>query len=113
MGKKWSKLTPYKRQATVLQHLHKVTGDAKALEPIDVLECQWMNEIWSQGAVCPISAPGVMSSVGSLWKAPVGNVHFVGTEFAREWKEYMEGALSSGEDGAKEVLEILENRAKL
>lgn len=63
--------------------------------------------------MCPISAPGVMSSMGSLWRAPVGNIHFVGTEFAKEWKGYMEGAVSSGEDGAKEVLEALEQRAKL
>lgn len=54
-----------------------------------------------------------MSSMGSLWRAPVGNIHFVGTEFAKEWKGYMEGAVSSGEDGAKEVLEALEQRAKL
>ncbi|KAJ5134456.1 Flavin amine oxidase [Penicillium atrosanguineum] len=113
VGEKWSKLTPFKRQAIVLMHLRQITGDDRALDPIDVLERQWMNEEWSQGAVCPISAPGVISSVGSLWKAPVGNIHFVGTEFAREWKGYMEGAVSSGEDGAKEVLETLKKRGKL
>lgn len=62
-----------------------------------------MNEEWSQGAVCPISGPGVWTSVGNIWKVPIGNIHFVGMEFAREWKGYMEGALSSGEEGTKKV----------
>lgn len=113
IGRKWSEMAPFKRQAAVLQHLFQITGDAKALEPIDALERQWMNEEWSQGAVCPISGPGVMTSVGNLWKVPVGNIHFVGTEFAKEWKGYMEGAVSSGEEGAKEVLKLLEKRPKL
>ena len=97
----------------VLQHLHKLTGDNRALHPTDVRERQWMQEPWSQGAVCPISGPGVMSSMGQLWKTPVGNIHFVGTEFAKEWKGYMEGALNSGEEGAVEVLALLDKRAKL
>ncbi|KAJ5873264.1 hypothetical protein N7455_003807 [Penicillium solitum] len=113
IGRKWSEMAPFKRQAAVLQHLFQITGDEKALEPIDVLERQWMNEEWSQGAVCPISGPGVMTSVGNLWKVPIGNIHFVGTEFAKEWKGYMEGAVSSGEEGAKEVLRLLEERPKL
>lgn len=116
IGRKWNKMVPFQRKAAVLQHLFQVTGDEKALDPIDVLERQWMNEQWSQGAVCPISGPGVMSSMGHLWEQPVGNIHFVGTEFAREWKGYMEGALNSGEDGAKEVLRVLEasdKRARL
>ncbi|CAI7666862.1 unnamed protein product [Penicillium palitans] len=113
IGRKWNEMAPFKRQAAVLQHLFQITGDAKALEPIDILERQWMNEEWSQGAVCPISGPGVMTSVGNLWKVPIGNIHFVGTEFAKEWKGYMEGAVSSGEEGAKEVLKLLEKRPKL
>ncbi|KAJ5339252.1 Flavin amine oxidase [Penicillium brevicompactum] len=113
IGRKWSELAPFKRQSAVLQHLFQITGDARALDPVDVLERQWMNEQWSQGAVCPISAPGVMTSVGHLWKAPIGNIHFVGTEFAREWKGYMEGAVGSGEEGADEVLRLLNDRPKL
>lgn len=113
IGRKWSELAPFKRQSAVLQHLFQITGDARALDPVDVLERQWMNEQWSQGAVCPISAPGVMTSVGHLWEAPIGNIHFVGTEFAREWKGYMEGAVRSGEEGADKVLRLLNDRPKL
>ncbi|KAJ5573821.1 Flavin amine oxidase [Penicillium hispanicum] len=113
IGRDWSKRAPFERKTAVLQHLYHVTGDEQALCPIDVLERQWMNEQWSQGAVCPISGPGVMSSLGEMWKASVGNVYFVGTEFANEWKGYMEGALNSGEEGAKAVREALEHNAAL
>ncbi|PGH13227.1 hypothetical protein AJ79_03785 [Helicocarpus griseus UAMH5409] len=107
LGRKWSTLPPFERQMQVLRQLRDITGEEEAMQPITVLERQWTSEQWSLGAVCPVSAPGVMSSVGHLWPAPVGNVHFVGTEFAREWKGYMEGAVCSGEDGAREVLDAL------
>jgi monoamine oxidase len=110
IGQRWSKMPPFKRRAAVLQHLCQITKDVRALEPIDVLERQWMDEEWSQGAVCPISGPGVMASVGHLWKVPIGNIHFVGTEFAKEWNGYMEGAISSGEEGAEQVLTLLQKR---
>ncbi|KAK2804520.1 hypothetical protein FQN50_006595 [Emmonsiellopsis sp. PD_5] len=114
IGRKWSTLPPFERQMQVLRHLKEITGDEAAMKPTMVLERQWTQERWSQGAPCPLSGPGVMSSVGHLWPVPVGNIHFVGTEFAREWKGYMEGAVYSGEDGAREVLEALkELRAKL
>jgi monoamine oxidase len=110
-GREWSKLPPHARKMRVLQHLKEITGEEQAMNPLDVLEQQWTKEEWSQGAVCPISGPGVMSSVGHMWPKSVGNFHFVGTEFAREWKGYMEGALCSGEDGAQEVLKELEMAA--
>jgi monoamine oxidase len=56
--------------------------------------------------------PGGLTQFDHVLKASAGRVHFVGTETAFEWKGYMEGAVRSGERGAKEVLLAL-NRAKL
>jgi hypothetical protein len=42
--------------------------------------------------------------------APVQNrIFFCGTETAREWIGYIEGALESGERVAKEVIKVREN----
>lgn len=51
--------------------------------------------------------PGLMSEVGADVRSSIGGIHFVGTETAFEWRGYMEGAVRSGERGAKEVLDSL------
>jgi monoamine oxidase len=38
---------------------------------------------------------------------PFMNVHFVGTETADVWRDYMEGGVRSEERGAKEIIEAL------
>lgn len=58
------------------------------------------------------SLGGFMSFVGKgKWKLlsdgffpSVGNIHFAGTEYAHEWRGYIEGALESGERTARKVL---------
>ncbi|KUI61604.1 Amine oxidase [flavin-containing] [Cytospora mali] len=60
------------------------------------------------------SVPSVLDTVGGILREPVGDIHFVGTETAGEWKGYMEGAVRSGERGAGEVFSILkETSSKL
>lgn len=56
--------------------------------------------------------PGGVSKFEAVIRAPVGRLHFVGTETSFEWKGYMEGAVRSGERGAAEVL-LAMNRARL
>jgi monoamine oxidase len=70
------------------------------------------NEQWSQGCPVPIMGAGVLSQFENVLRSSVGRVHFVGTETAYEWKGYMDGALRSGERGAREVLLSL-NKARL
>ncbi|KAF4304022.1 Flavin-containing amine oxidase [Botryosphaeria dothidea] len=107
-GRKWSVLPAHERRAKVLQQIAAMFGDAEqAFKPIEVFEQEWKKEEWSKGAVCPMTGPGVLNEFGWVYGKPVGNFHFVGTEFAREWKGYMEGAVCSGEDGAREVVEAL------
>lgn len=56
--------------------------------------------------------PGGLTKFEHVLRAPVGRIHFVGTETAFEWKGYMEGAVRSGERGAQEVL-LSMNKANL
>jgi len=90
----------------VLDSLAKMFGE-KARTPIEYVEFDWSAEEWSGG--CPVAnmVPGAMLSVGSALRAPVGRIHWAGTETATEWTGYMEGALQSGERAAREVREKL------
>ena len=60
--------------------------------------------------MCGTAAAGSAGPAGAaaLFQ-PVGPLHFAGTETAREWCGYFEGALEAGERAAGEVLEGLES----
>jgi monoamine oxidase len=51
--------------------------------------------------------PGVLTSYGHALGAPVGRIHWAGTETATVWNGYMDGAVQSGQRAAKEVLASL------
>jgi monoamine oxidase len=80
---------------------------AKALNPIAYFEQDWTSEQWSRG--CPVSvvAPGVVTEFLPQLTAPFGLTHWAGTETATYWNGYMDGAISSGQRAAAEVLAAL------
>ena len=44
---------------------------------------------------------------GRALRAPVGRIHWAGTETSTYWNGYMDGAVRSGERAAREVLDEL------
>jgi monoamine oxidase len=76
----------------------------KAAEPVDFVELDWAAEPWTRGCYGAHLAPGVWTQFGPALSAPVGRIHWAGTETAGAWSGYMEGALVSGERAAAEVL---------
>ena len=50
------------------------------------------------------SRPGVWTQFGPALREPIGRIHWAGTETAAVWSGYMDGALTSGERAAAEVL---------
>lgn len=48
--------------------------------------------------------PGAWTGFGPALRAPVGRIHWAGTETATIWNGYIDGAIRSGEDAAAEVL---------
>jgi monoamine oxidase len=62
--------------------------------------------------IVPFLPPGALSEHEHARRTKHKIVHFVGTETAHEWKGYMDGAIRSGEWGAREVVQEL-NRGKL
>ncbi|KAF9878275.1 flavin-containing amine [Colletotrichum karsti] len=110
-GEDWSKLYPHERRAVVIKQVAKifnVSPDSEAFRPIEVFDQIWKHEQYSKGALAPIQEIGHYTEYADVYGKPVGNLHFVGTEYSNEWKGYMEGALCSGEQGAKEVIEAVQ-----
>jgi monoamine oxidase len=104
----WMVLSSSDRKKAVVDQIHKLFSPfAEVEEPIEVVEQIWRNEQWSQGCPCPVMGPGGLTKWERTLREPVGKLHFVGTETAFEWKGYMEGAVRSGERGAKEVLDAM------
>jgi monoamine oxidase len=50
-----------------------------------------------------VAGPGTLTSYGPALRAPVGRVHWAGTETSDYWQGYMDGAVRSGERAAAEV----------
>ena len=80
---------------------------ARAAHPVQYLERDWMAEEFTRGCYGAHFTPGVWTSYGEAWRAPVGRIHWAGAECAPEWNGYMEGAARSGEATADEVLAAL------
>lgn len=109
-GAEWAKKDPHTRRRVVLEQLaraYKVGKDSELWRPIEYFDQIWKHEPYSQGALSPIPAIGHYTKHQAVHGTPVGNVHFVGTEYSHHWKGYMEGALTSGAVGAQEVVEAL------
>ncbi|KAI1394412.1 uncharacterized protein F4822DRAFT_439975 [Hypoxylon trugodes] len=112
-GEKWGKMYPHERRKVILDELaaaFNVGPDSEAYCPVEFFEQIWQHEDFSRGALAPVTAIGHYTKFSHVYGKPVGNIHFVGTEYSDDWKGYMEGALASGEKGAKEVVEALDNQ---
>jgi monoamine oxidase len=64
----------------------------------------WDHEAYTGGCPVGVMPPGVMTEYGPALRAPVGRIHWAGTETATKWNGYMDGAVRSGERAAAEAL---------
>jgi monoamine oxidase len=99
----WNDMTPSARRDTFLKETARYFGP-QTLKPKDYVEKNWSDEEWTRG--CPVAflPPGVLSDFGTAIRQPVGRIHWAGTETATYWSGYMDGAVSSGERVASEVI---------
>jgi monoamine oxidase len=72
-------------------------------KPTHVVVKDWTREEWTRGCPVAIAGPGVISEYGPHIAAPVGRIHWAGTETATYWHGYMDGAVRSGHRAAEEV----------
>lgn len=94
---------PDERRAAVLAALVAMFGP-EAAQPSAYVDHDWTAEAWSRGCYVGVMPPGVLTRVGEALRAPCGRVHFAGTETARRWVGYIDGAIEAGERAADEVL---------
>ncbi|KAG7101744.1 flavin-containing monoamine oxidase A [Verticillium longisporum] len=88
-GEKWSKLHDHERRRVVLRQLailYNVGPESEVFRPIEFFVQIWKHEEYSKGALAPITALGHYTRFQSVYGKPVGNLHFVGTEYSNEWK---------------------------
>lgn len=95
--------SPGDRRARVLGDLARYFGP-RALHPVDYIEQDWAAEEWTRGCYGAHPPPGVWTQYGPALRAPIGRLHWAGTETATTWVGYMDGAVRSGERAAAEVL---------
>ena len=101
-----AQLSPAARKAAVLENFATYFGD-QARSPRQYVEMNWSNEPWTRGCYVGFTPPGVLLDYGPAIRAPVGRIHWAGTETSDYWNGYMDGAVRSGERAAAEVLGAL------
>jgi len=101
-----SRLDAESRRASVLDCLASYFGET-ARHPLAYYEKSWMEEEFTRGCYVGIMAPGTWYSYGRELRAPIGAIHWAGTETAVVWNGYMDGAIRSGEDAAAAIVDEL------
>ena len=79
---------------------------AKALDAKGYVEKDWATDPWSTGCITPLT-PGLLTAGGEHLRKPSGRIHWAGTESAKVWCGYMDGAISAGARAAAEVIASL------
>ncbi|WP_455568576.1 flavin monoamine oxidase family protein [Streptomyces netropsis] len=99
-----AKLDTAERRATIIRSLVRGYGP-HAARPVDWREKNWADDPYCRGGYNAYFPPGVLTSVGSALRTPVGRIHWAGSETAIKWAGYIEGAIRSGERAADEILQ--------
>jgi monoamine oxidase len=96
-------MTPEVRKAKILEAFTAYFGP-DAASPKAYMEMNWQAEALSCGGYTGVCPPGVLTSFSTVWRNPIGRIHWAGSETSPIWPGYMEGAVRSGERVAEEVV---------
>jgi monoamine oxidase len=102
-ARSWYGLSAEARRQAVIENFVNYFG-AKASKPIQYVENAWAEERFTRGDPVAGLGPGTLLDFGASLRAPVGRIHWAGTETSDYWVGYMDGAVRSGERAAAEVL---------
>jgi monoamine oxidase len=109
-ARRYNAASPAARRSAVLNQYSRWFASqssalaSAALNAKGFFDTNWSSETWTRG--CPVGIPtlGTLSALGPHLRAPVGRIHWAGTETSDYWNGYMDGAVRSGERAAAEVL---------
>jgi monoamine oxidase len=97
-----SALPPGQRRRRIIDAMVRWLGP-EAATPLHVADVSGEDEEFSGGGYAGMPSPGTLIPSARL-AAPIGRVHFAGTETATRSNGYIDGAIASGERAAAEVL---------
>lgn len=106
-AQKWAEKTPEERRDALAQHYAKVFQSEEALKPIKYKEKVWADEKWVGGCYSGVPTPGTITRFPNeiTNKAEIArNLFVAGTEAARVFVGYLDGAVESGERCARNAL---------
>lgn len=92
------------RRSAVLDCFVRLFGP-RAGRPNAYVEQLWAEEEWSRGCYGCHMPTGAWTSYGPALREPIGPLHWAGAECATVWNGYMDGAVRSGQQAAREALE--------
>ena len=101
-----NQLSAEQRRDLVVDALVKYFGP-KAAHPFDVVEQDWTAEEFTRGCYGGRLGAGAWTQYGKALAAPVGRLHWAGSETSEVWNGYMDGAVRSGRRAADEILSEL------
>ncbi|OLF17589.1 hypothetical protein BU204_10235 [Actinophytocola xanthii] len=96
-------LSPAERRSAVLDGLAKGLGP-RAAKVVDFVEQNWLDEEFTRGCYHGYATPGTLTAHGPALRAPIGRIHWAGTETGVHQLGSMGGAIDSGRRAARELL---------
>ncbi|HET7121187.1 MAG TPA: flavin monoamine oxidase family protein [Solirubrobacterales bacterium] len=99
----WAARPAAERRVAILAGHARLFGP-RAADPEAFVERIWAEEEWTRGCYGCLMTTGGWTEYGPALRQPVGPLHWAGAETAIVWNGYMDGAVSSGERAATEVL---------
>lgn len=105
-GRLWGQRTRAERYRATIDSFARYFGP-QALHPLGgingYVEKVWAAEEYTGGCYGGFLPTGVWTAFGPALRAPIGALHWAGSETATTWNGYMDGAVQSGERAAAEV----------
>ncbi|MDY6998449.1 MAG: FAD-dependent oxidoreductase [Actinomycetota bacterium] len=104
----YGRMTTGERRDALTDELVRHFGP-QAARPEYYVDGEWSERQWTRGCYNANCGPLVWTTFGSALAAPVGAIHWAGTDTATHWSAYMEGAVEAGERAAAAVIGELGN----
>lgn len=99
----WATRPAAERREAILAGHARLFGP-RAARAAAFVERVWAEEEWTRGCYGCLMTTGGWTEYGRALRERVGRLHWAGAETATVWNGYMDGAVSSGERVAAEVL---------
>jgi monoamine oxidase len=102
---KWMAKTPEERKHALAQHYAKVFDAPEALDVLEYQEKQWSEDPWACGALAAPVPGALVKFPGEAFRSQIApHVFIAGTEAAKLFVGYMDGAVEAGERSGRNAL---------